>query len=67
MKCHVQGFTQEPEEMRDELQTSIGDVRWNSVFGEHMEDKELGELSGDDSIVSWNEDWLFGESIKIAV
>ena len=57
MKFHVQGFTQEPEEMRDELQTSIGgDVRWNSVFGEHMEDKELGELSGDDSIMSWNED-----------
>ena len=65
MKFYVQGFTQGPEEMGDELQTSVrGDVRWNSMLGKHMEDKELGELSGGDSIISQNEDWLFGESIN---
>ena len=65
MKFHVQGFTQGPEEVGDELQTSIGgDVGWNSVLRVHMEDKELGKLSGGDSIISWNEDWLFGKSIN---
>ena len=31
-------------------------MRWNSVLGKHMEDKELGELSGGESIMSQNED-----------
>ena len=57
MKCHVQGFTQGPEEVGDKLQTSIrGDVRQNSVFGEHMEDEELGELCGGDGVVSRDKD-----------
>ena len=65
MEFHVQGFTQRPEEVGDELQTSIGDdMGPNSMFWEHMEDKKLGKLSRGDSIMSWNEDWLLGESIN---
>ena len=57
MECHIQGFTQGPEEVEDELQTSIGsDVRWNSVLGEYMEDKKMGKLSGGDGVISQNED-----------
>ena len=57
MKCHVQGFTQGPEEVGDKLQTSIGgDMRWNSMFGEHMEDEELGELRRGDGVVSRDKD-----------
>ena len=51
--------------MGDEFQSSIGgDMGQNSMLGKYMEDKELGELSRGDSIVSWNEDQLFGESIN---
>ena len=64
MERHVQGFTQRPEEVGDELRTSIGgDVRRNSVFGEHMEDEELGELRGGDGVVSRDKDRLFRESV----
>ena len=59
MEFHVQGqgFTQGPEEVGDELRSSIGgDMGRNSMLGKYMEDKELGELSRGDSIVSWNED-----------
>ena len=57
VEFHVQGFTQGLKEVGDELQTSIGgDVRWNSMFWEHMEDKKLSELSGGDCVVSRNED-----------
>ena len=53
----VQGFTQRLEEVGDDFQTSIrGDVGWDSVLGEYMEDKKLGKLSGGDSIMSQNED-----------
>ena len=51
--------------MGDELLTSIrDDVRWNSVLGEFMEDKEMGALSGGDGVMSWNEDQLLGEPIN---
>ena len=61
----VQGFTQGLEEVGDKLQTSIrGDMGQNSMLGEYMEDKEMGELSGGDSIMSWNEDRLFGKLIN---
>ena len=65
MERHVQGLTQRPEEVGDELRTSIGgDVRRNSVFREHMEDEELGELRGGDGVVSRDKDRLFRESVN---
>ena len=65
MECHVQGFTQGPEEVGDELQTSIGgDMRWNSMIGEYMKDKEMGKLSRGDGVMSWNEDQLLGKPIN---
>ena len=42
--------------MRDEFQTSVrGDVGWDSVFGEHMCNKELGKLRESDGVIGWNE------------
>ena len=65
MKCYVQGFTQGLEEMEDELQSSIGgDMRWNSMLGEHMEDKEMSKLSRGDGVVSQNENQLLGKPIN---
>ena len=51
--------------MGDELQATVGgDVGWNTVLGEYVEDKQLGEIGGGDGVVSWNEDGLFGEPVN---
>ena len=36
---------------------------WDSVLGEHMRNKELGELRGSDGVVSWNEYSLLRQAV----
>ena len=56
MEGHSKCFSERAEEVGDEFQTSIrGDMGWDSVLGEHMHNKELGELRGSDGVMSWNE------------
>ena len=34
------------------------------MLGEYVKDKEMGELSGGDGVMSWNEDQLLGGPIN---
>jgi hypothetical protein len=52
------------KEMRHKLRTSVrGDMRWNSMLGEDMDNKKFGQFGGGNSIVSWNEESLLGEMV----
>jgi hypothetical protein len=52
------------EETRHEFGTSVrGYMRRNSMFGEDMDDEELGKLCGGDSIVSQNKESLLSETV----
>jgi hypothetical protein len=45
MEFHVQGFSEGPEKVGDELRAAIGsDMGWNTVLGEYVKDKEFSEL-----------------------
>ena len=42
VKAHVEGLTEGAEEVRDELRTPVGgNVRGNSVLGEHIEYEQV--------------------------
>lgn len=60
VKVHVESFTKGMEEVGHEFGTSIGgDMRWNPMLGENMEDKQVHKLLGGDCIDSGDEDtWL---------
>jgi hypothetical protein len=50
--------------MRYKLRTSVGgDMRWNSMLGENMDDEKFGQLGGGNSIVSWNKEGLLSEMV----
>ena len=56
MEGHSKCFSERAEEVGDEFRTSVGgDMGWDSVLGEHMCNKELGELRGSDGVMSRNE------------
>ena len=43
VESHVERFSEGAEEVRNELRAMVGgDVRWNSVLREDVEDEELG-------------------------
>ena len=50
--------------MRDELEATIrSDMRWNTMFGKYVDNKEFSQLSRSDGVVCRNEDALLGEMI----
>ena len=50
--------------MGDKFQTSVrGDMGRDSMFGEHVCNKELGKLRGSDGVVSWNEYPLLRQAV----
>jgi hypothetical protein len=52
------------EETRHEFGTSVrGDMRWNSMFGEDMDNEKFSKLGRGNSIVSWNEESLLSETV----
>jgi hypothetical protein len=52
------------EEMRHEFGTSVGGhMRWNSMFGEDMDDEKFGQLGGGNSIMSQNKKSLLSETV----
>ena len=56
MESHSESFSEGAEEVGDEFRTSVGgDVGWDSVFGEHVCNEELGKLRGSDGVIGWNE------------
>lgn len=64
VEAHVESFTERPEEVRNKLGAPVGgDMGWNSVLGEDVDEEQLGESCGGDGIMSWDEDTLFGESV----
>ena len=64
MEANVQGFTQRPEKVGDELGTSIrGDVGGNSVLRKDMEEEEFSQLQKSDCVVCREKNALFGETI----
>ena len=56
MEGHSECFSERAEVVGDEFRTSVGgNMGWDSVLGEHVCNKELGELRGSDGVVSRNE------------
>ena len=65
VETHVEGLPEGAKEMGNEFRTSIGgDVRRNSVLGEHMEYEEFSKLRRVDGVMSGDEDGLLGETIN---
>jgi hypothetical protein len=61
---HIQGLSRRMEEMRQKFGTSVrGDMRWNSMFREDMDDEKFGQLGRGDSIMSRNEESLLSETV----
>jgi hypothetical protein len=53
MQFHIQGLSERTEETRHEFGTLVGgDMRWNSMLGEDMDNKKFSQLGKGDSIVS---------------
>ena len=64
VEANIQGFTQRPKKVGDELGTSIrGDVGGNSMLRKDMEEEVFGQLWRSDCVVCRDEDALFGETI----
>jgi hypothetical protein len=60
VESDVEGFAKGAEEMRDELQTSVrGNVQWNSMLGEYVEEEELCELQRRYCVICGDEYALF--------
>jgi hypothetical protein len=56
VELHIQGLSEGPEKMGNELRTAIrSDMRRNAMFGKYVEDKKFSELDGSDGVMSWNE------------
>jgi len=56
MKPHVKCSPEGMEEMGHKFGSMVrGDVAWNTMLGEDVEDKELCEMWRCDGIVSWDE------------
>ena len=56
MEGHYECFSERAEEVGHKFQTFVGgDMGWDSMLGEHVHNKELGELRGGNGVVSWNE------------
>jgi hypothetical protein len=64
VQLYIQGLSKRTEEMRDKFGTSVrGDMRWNSMLGEDMDNEKFGQLGRNDSIVSWNEESLLSKTV----
>jgi hypothetical protein len=64
MQFHIQGLSKRIEETRYEFRTLVrGDMRWNSMLGENMDDEKFSQLGRGDSIMSWNEKSLLSEMV----
>ena len=64
MEGHSECFSKRAEEVEDKFRTSVrGNMGWDSMLGEHMCNKELGELRGSDGVVSWNEYSLLRQAV----
>jgi len=64
MQGHSECFSEQAEEVGDELRTSVGgDMGGYSMFGKHMRDKELGKLRGGNGVVGWNKYSLLREAV----
>ena len=65
MEVHIESLPYTPKEVQDELWPSVrGSIGRNIVFGENMDNKQLGELRGGNHIKSGNKDALFGHPIN---
>jgi hypothetical protein len=65
VESDVEGFAKGAEEMRDELQTSVrGNVQWNSMLGEYVEEEELCELQRRYCVICGDEYALFWKMIN---
>ena len=64
VEANIQGFTQRPKKVGDELRTSIGgDVGGNSMLRKDVEEEEFGQLQRSDHVVCRDKNALFGEMI----
>ena len=64
METHVEGFTKRPEEVGDELRTSVrGYVCRNTVLGEDINEEELSEVGGRYGVMGGDEYGLLRQSV----
>jgi hypothetical protein len=64
VQLYIQGLSERTEETRHEFGASVrGNMRWNSMFGEDMDNEKFSQLGRGNSIMSWNKESLLSETV----
>jgi len=57
VKLHIQSSPERPEEMGNKFHAAVGgDVAWDTMLGEDVNNEELCKLLGHDGIIGWDEE-----------